>query len=85
MKQTYIKPATEQIEAEVIEMVCASKYTLNRYGQWGASAEQSDYGNNKWVIENYQGSAEKIGGFTAVDIEDDTDDLASRSNEGLWE
>ena len=85
MKKAYIKPITEKIETEVMAMLCrASKYTLNRYGQWGASTDQSQYGNNAWIIEGYTEGAETAGGFTAVDMEDDYGTLPSRANEGLW-
>lgn len=85
MKKTYIAPTTDIIEAGIIEMVCASKYTLNRYGQWGASTDQSEYGNNAWQIEGFAENAEAIGNFEAVEMGgDDYDDLSSRANEALW-
>ena len=88
MKKTYIKPITEKIEAEIVEMVCASNkfssgnYSLNRYGQWGASSDV-EYGNDAWQIEGFSG--EKIGNFEAVKMGgDDYEDLSSRANEALW-
>lgn len=85
MKKTYIQPTTEKIETELGQLICTSKYTLKRYGQWGASETQSEYGNNVWQIEGYTGDAETAGGFTAVGMEDDNGELASRSNEALWQ
>lgn len=85
MKKLYITPTTEKIETKLVATLCkASKYTLNRYGQWGASETQSVYGNNAWQIEGYTEGAETAGGFTAVGMEDDNGELASRSNEALW-
>ena len=85
MKKTYIQPTTEKIETELVAMLCrASKYTFKRYGQWGASETQSEYGNNAWQIEGYTEGAETTGGFTAVGMEDDNGTLPSRSNEALW-
>lgn len=84
MKKTYIIPTTEEVKTELAQIICASKYTLKRYGQWGASESQSEYGNNVWQIEGYTGDAETAGGFTAVDMEDDYGTLPSRSNEALW-
>lgn len=84
MKKTYITPTTEKIETELGQLICTSKYTLKRYGQWGASETQSVYGNNAWQIEGYTEGAETAGGFTAVGMEDDNGTLPSRSNEALW-
>ncbi|MBR5653674.1 MAG: hypothetical protein IKX22_06295 [Prevotella sp.] len=86
MKKIYIAPTTEKIETELVSMLCrASQYTLNRYGQWGASTDQSEYGNNAWQIEGFAENAEAIGNFEAVEMGgDDYDDLASRANEALW-
>ena len=83
MKKTYITPTTEKIETELGQLICTSKYTLKRYGQWGASEAQSLYGNNAWLNEGNKGVV-TAGGFTAVDMEDDNGTLPSRSNEALW-
>ena len=85
MKKIYNAPTTEIMETELVATLCkASKYTVNRYGQWGASETQSPYGNNAWQIEGYTGSAETAGEFTAVGMEDDNGELSSRANDGLW-
>lgn len=89
MKQTYIQPVTEQIEAEVVQLVCASPettYTFNRYGRWGATIEQNKYGNDAWVNEGHVGEEKTVGGFEAVPMGgDDNDDLYSRTNQAFWE
>lgn len=89
MKQTYIKPTTEQIEVEINQMVCASpenKYTLNRYSRWGATEIQNAYGNDAWVNEGHVSEQMTIGGIDAVEMAgDDDQDRYSRTNSGLWE
>lgn len=85
MKKIYIIPTTQRIETDAFEMVCASKYMVKKYGAWGATEAQNQYGNDAWQIEGYISGAQQVGGFTAVDIEDDYGTLESRSNESLWE
>lgn len=80
MKNQYIKPVTETAEVELQKMICVSKqvYGLNRHAEWG---DEGQYAPKEWIDEGHPNDIP----WPAVRIDDDTEDLASRSKGSLWD
>ncbi len=88
MKQIYVRPEAEEIRAELISMVCASKerITVKPNAYWGENVDQNEHSNNAWI--NEQQTTANVGyseGSVVPVAGDDAWDIPSRSNPSLWE
>lgn len=88
MKQIYVRPEIELIQAELISMVCASnpRVVVKPNAYWGEKVDQNQYANNDWINEGYSGVDVDFSQGTVIPVAgDDQWDLPSRGNTGLWE
>lgn len=84
MKKIYVSPRLFVLNSEASAMICASEtYKLNGGANWGAP--EGEYSPAEYVNEGHNDGS-TTGGYTTSPIEDDDDDLPSRSKSSLlWD
>ncbi len=85
MKKIYVSPRLFVLISEASAMICASEtYKLNGGANWGAPEGESSPA--EYVNEGHKEGSSSTGGYTTSPIEDDDDDLPSRSKSSLlWD
>lgn len=84
MKKIYVSPRLFVLNSEASAMICASEtYKLNGGANWGAP--EGEYSPAEYVNEGHNDDS-TTGGYTTTPIEEDEDDLPSRSKSSLlWD
>lgn len=81
MKKMYLKPAIELTRVESVHCICVAseppKMTVEPTAEWG---DNSQYAPEKWVNEKQTATYT----WPSVGIEEDENDLASRSKGFAW-
>ena len=86
MKKIYVSPRLYVLISEASAMICASEtYKLNGGANWGAP--EGEYSPAEYVNEGHShNDGSTTGGYTTTPIEEDEDDLPSRSKSSLlWD
>ena len=80
MKKMYLKPAIELTKVEIVHHICTAsdpKMTVTPTAEWG---DVDVYAPEEWVNEKHTSTYD----WPSVGIEEDENDLASRSKGFTW-